>query len=1039
MSTRLLIAPAGHGKTAHAIKAIRGLPPLSSVRVLVPDQIEARAFRRRMAQAGGAIGVQVQTFYGLYTDVLSLAGQTLHLPQPQPAEGMPHLTPAIRQRLIRHVAGRLYDTGRLSYYAPVHSSLGFARLLGGLYGELKRARVFPEALEDALTGSEPRLSELAHLYSAYQEWLLNTGWIDADGQGWLAAIALEQNPVLLSDLALLVVDGFDEFNPTQLHLLRLMSDRANRTLITLIGDPQRPDRLAHRRLKRARDVLVKELDVEPVSLTRTGRGGSLAHIEADLFEPGIPPVACDGAVAFVEVQNRASEAREALRWLKARLVRDHIPLADVAVIARNVTPYRPFLHEVADEFGLPLRFATGAPLHTNPAVAALLSLLSLPLDPDPWSPRRLIDALVNPYLDWSTCSLETGDADLLYNLAMSGQVVAGLDQWHEAFQRAIGRQVTEDELAVRDDEDDKLSPSTPPGGAQAARLDGGFDAVVARIAPPSQATLRDRVQWVEELLGEDPTQVQQDTGGDETSLRVVARARANPTTAERDVAALRAFKDVLRAMVMADAMFDKIGDDTVSAERFVADLAQAVRETVFTIPGSEEAILVASALQVRGISFDSVALLGLSEGDFPAAEYEDPLLRESDRAWLAKQDLAVEPRLRGDEATLFYQAVTRARRRMLVCRPYLADDGQPWDASPYWLALLRLFKGNNLVKHVRPSDRVTDVASEQELAGVQPSGSVRDASALIRTRVQATPSSWNGDLGAIQERLAERFGPDRPWSSSRLETYAKCPFCFWADHVMELEPRELPQIGFDVLNLGSIYHRVLEDLYRCVHDGDPDRLRAELSAVAEQVYDAAPNAYGFRPTPLWERQKEEMTHVLRHTVEALIEVAGPYKPSVQELAFGLQGEPPLVLHGEPPLLLRGYIDRVDRAPDGRLLIIDYKAGSTAIPAKDLEKGKRLQLPLYALAAQEALGAEVSEGFYWHIGSARPSSLRLARFASQEKGKRGVGGAIATAVDYALSISSAVHAGQFAALPSDGECPRFCPAAAFCEQYRPKVW
>ena len=62
MAVQLVVAPAGHGKTAHAIAAIRALPPLSPVRVLVPDQIEATAFRRRMAQAGGALGVQVQTF-----------------------------------------------------------------------------------------------------------------------------------------------------------------------------------------------------------------------------------------------------------------------------------------------------------------------------------------------------------------------------------------------------------------------------------------------------------------------------------------------------------------------------------------------------------------------------------------------------------------------------------------------------------------------------------------------------------------------------------------------------------------------------------------------------------------------------------------------------------------------------------------------------------------------------------------------------------------------------------------------------------------
>jgi len=55
---------------------------------------------------------------------------------------------------------------------------------------------------------------LAAIYDAYQRWLIDTGWADAEGQGWLAEFALEQNHDLGHDLCL-VVDSFDEFNPTQ--------------------------------------------------------------------------------------------------------------------------------------------------------------------------------------------------------------------------------------------------------------------------------------------------------------------------------------------------------------------------------------------------------------------------------------------------------------------------------------------------------------------------------------------------------------------------------------------------------------------------------------------------------------------------------------------------------------------------------------------------------------------------------------------------------------------------------------------------------
>ena len=89
-------------------------------------------------------------------------------------------------------------------------------------------------------------------------------------------------------------------------------------------------------------------------------------------------------------------------------------------------------------------------------------------------------------------------------------------------------------------------------------------------------------------------------------------------------------------------------DVIVSYDQFVVELIQAIDGATYKTPVEGDAALVASAVEVRGLSFDSVALLGLAEGDFPRAEQEDVLLRESDRAWLADRGFAIEPRLQGD-------------------------------------------------------------------------------------------------------------------------------------------------------------------------------------------------------------------------------------------------------------------------------------------------------------------------------------------------------------------------------------------------------
>ncbi len=100
------------------------------------------------------------------------------------------------------------------------------------------------------------------------------------------------------------------------------------------------------------------------------------------------------------------------------------------------------------------------------------------------------------------------------------------------------------------------------------------------------------------------------------------------------------------------------------------------------------------------------ALLGLAEGEFPLAERELPLLREAERAALRARGLAgLEPRLRGEEVTLFYEAVTRAGEQLWLSRPYLADDGQPWEPSAYWRQVQRLL-GEPPEARLRAEDRL---------------------------------------------------------------------------------------------------------------------------------------------------------------------------------------------------------------------------------------------------------------------------------------------------------------------------------------------
>jgi len=1070
METRLFLAPAAAGKTACVLdlvrEAVRGLQ--STPRVVVPTHLQARAWRRRLAEAGGAIGVRILTFDQLYAECLNAAG-----------EAYTELSEPVQYRLIRAVVDGL----QLDHYAPLTGRPGFIQILERLIGELKAARIHPDEFAHAVDGmgGEPRLRELAEVYAAYQQRLQARGWADRAGLGWLAMEALEERaPHVACDWPLLVVDGFDNFTSVQLALLKVLARRVGETIITLTGTAGGRERfLVHGRFDDTRQKLEAELGVTatPIPPQASNQVPALAHLEASLYRTPAVQEDAGGAVELIEAPDRAAEVRAALRWLKARLVEEGMRPGEVALLARTITPYRSFVLQIAAEFGLPVRLVGGFSLRTNPAIAALLDLIRLMLpgvddDAEPALPRRMVvESWRSPYFDWSALPAEDApepigispsDADTLDAVARWGRVIGGLSQWGEALDNLAAHAGAPADGSLPEVEHDEEQgwPKGIPQGRAAQALRDRFHRFIQRLTPPAgERSVRAFVQWLEELIGPDPElQSQQFPAPEEpTALQIVGRARSGSETAERDVAALLALKDVLRGLVWAEEALG-VGEK-VAFTVFFDELAGAVEAASYQLaanPGRSE-IVVSDVVQARGVPFRAVAVLGLAEGEFPAVIGEDAFLRDADRKCLREEyDLPLEPSTQSAEAEFFYETVTRPRERLLLTRPRLADNGALWQASPFWEEVCRLVRAEPKMLTSESTPLPDQVASWPELmeslATDRGYSQVRDwvrqteplrqsaldlaAQVLYLRSGGVAASGYDGDLGELHDIMSKQFDPDQTWSASRLESYRTCPFFFYVGSVLGLEPREEPTEGLDARQLGTLYHRILEEVFQAPSVSDPTDLEQLLEAlpkVGAAMLDAAPEELGFRETAWWTQTRAEILENVRRSIEALSALPGDFVPYQHEAAFGLHGQPLLIVReGDDSFQLRGFIDRVDRAPDGRVRIIDYKtAGPWAYTKKAVAEGKKLQLPLYALAARDALGlGDPDEGFYWHVRHAESSPFQMSRFDG------GPEGAMEVAVEKAWEAVRGARDGHFVPQPPDAGCPSYCPAAGFCWRYQP---
>ena len=1041
----LLVAPPGSGKTHYCLEKIRetaARAPFAPIWIIVRDRLQAAEYRGLLENRGLSLGVEVATFGDVYDEALLRSGG-----------GIPVADAPALNALIQSVVDQANAEGKLRHFSGISSMPGFAAVLSERFSELKRSLVWPERMANlARAQASPALEELATLYAAYQRRLQEMNRADREGVTWLGLDVLRADPNLLGEIRLVLVDGFDSFNPAQRQTLQALSERVQEMWITLPGEPgmQRP---AHRRFSRALRELQADIPLEIVSLPP----GSHTHepfavLESRLFEPTGPNASPGEQVVLLEAQSPDEEAREALRWLKARIVRENFAPSDCALIVPDFATYRPALLAAAAEFGMPLRLTRSARLIDTPPIAALLDLLYLPLRG--WPLRLLLDTVRAPFFDLSSLELHREDAKLLEIVSRYGQIFEGLPLWHEVLQALAQTSHTEVEAAASEadnDEEAEEGHGVPvlPKGEPAARLDRGLQALAGRITPPGggmpgyELPVEDWVQWLAEVLEE--IQFQKNC--------------ALPVE--------RQWMDSLRGLLGALAQSDRLaGRRLRNYGAFLSDLQSLLAGAAAAddlpgaddLPTGEESILVLHTFEARALRFKAAALLGLAEGLFPSVEREDPFLSEAVRA-----ELGMDLRLGQDQAGIFYQMITRADDRLLLTRPYLAKDGESWEPSPFWLAVQEVVGKHAL--RVRPEDHrpLCEAASPEELVfwaarratvsgspleeGLpepyqQRSDNLRHAQRVLAERVSGLDSAaYEGNLSVLANALRDRFGSSAVWSASRLESYATCPFSFLVSAALGLELIRPPKAGFESYQLGSLLHEVLEQVYReCTQPDNVDAVLALLPEVAARVFEDAPRKYAFRPTLLWEVQKAELLETLRATITGLAELDADtgWQPAEFECRFGIGGTSFLEIPVDgQPVRLRGLIDRVDRDRHGNLRVIDYKSGGSHLTAQDLIEGRRLQLPLYALAVEQALGiGKVTEGLYWKLFAQEPGSLRLSRFDSEAG--QGPDAAYALAAQHVTRLVSGIRGGAFAPQPPEGGCPSYCHASSWCWAYRAKA-
>lgn len=428
-------------------------------------------------------------------------------------------------------------------------------------------------------------------------------------------------------------------------------------------------------------------------------------------------------------------------------------------------------------------------------------------------------------------------------------------------------------------------------------------------------------------------------------------------------------------------------------------------------------VRVVSVLEARAHAFPVVFLCDLAHGSFPVVGAEDAFLDEPARRMLAGEGRRLPPARPSleEERLLFYLAVTRARERLYLSRPYLDEEGRPMIPSPFWEEAKRLLGpvGEGRLRlqrrgleHLvpRPEEIASSVEARLALAATVSAEGEPEGLALL----SAAPRVWlgrvvearaRGTVGAesltTEAARAALLAGRESFSATLLERYAACPFQCFCEHFLRLGSAE--GVG---ASLGIILHEALSDFlrktgWRGEEDG-AEEARRELLRVAEEVMARegafAQEDYGSRYT------RARALEILGRFVEAEVSLAEERKGKAKyfEVVFPSRERGPLELdylriprEGGSPVLVEGRIDRVDVVEaEGKrwCVVVDYKTRDNGtLRARTVDEGYSLQLPLYLMALEQPAAAQVGRPVAAEWYCLEDGTRRRVHFADAEVG------------------------------------------------------
>ena len=973
MSLRFYFGPSGSGKSHRIYEEIMqraAQEPGRNFLIIVPDQFTMQTQKDLVMRSdrGGILNIDVLSFGRLSHRILEEVG----------TKEMPVLDDTGKSLVLQKIAADLKE--QLSAMGSLLHKQGYIHEVKSAISEFMQYGISTQDMDKLIASAEKRgalamkLRDLKTLYRGFQDYIRDH-FITTEETLDVLRRSLVKSKILPDSVV--VFDGFTGFTPIQNRLIQELMRVCEETIVAVtIGEEEDPyqmdgeQKLFHLSKKTVADLvkLAAEAEVtrgEDVFVkggpNRFTEAPALWYLEQNLFRYQYEPYTekqCE--IRMFEALSPREEVHQTALYIRKLIREEGLTYRDIAVVIGDLEGYASYVETEFGQLEIPCFIDRTRGIVLNPMIEYIKSALQLYI-------KDFSYDTVFHFLRSGMVDISREEIDELENY-----VIRTGARGYRTYSRLFTRKTEEMQQGSGQDDTERAEETME----RLNRIRQQFADTVEILHMAPRAKAGEYVDHLYDFL--EQNQVQQKLLNYQQQFEQ-----------EGDLAKAREYAQIYRlVMDLLDQIYELLGEEEISLQEFADILEAGFGEiTVGTIPQNVDRIVVGDMERTRLKQVKVLFFLGVNDGNIPKNASKGGIISDMDREFLIESgtEMAPSPRQQMYIQRLYlYLNMTKPSERLYLSYAKVNSDGKGIRPS-YLIDTVRKLFPQLAVEYPQNRSRLEQIEGRQEGARYlaeelreYADGTLREEERqdfyLMYRAYETDPEGRDRLTAAAFRRYKESglsrivaralYGRQLENSVSRLETYAACACRHFLQYGLSLQERE--EFGFEVSDMGNVYHAVLENFAGKLAESGRTWWDFDENFATQAIKEAVEGyAATYGETVLYSSARNEyaitrMSRILTRTVLTLQQhlKQGSFQPDDYELSFRFAEDLDSIhvdLSEEEKMHLQGRIDRIDVSEDAEhvyVKVIDYKSGNKKFDLAALYYGLQLQLVVYMNAAME---------------------------------------------------------------------------------------